>query len=144
MKEARPPFLPAFIDHVVHAKVSFSSWPHTTLCNSHVRKVGRQHSAGLPYFHAGIGGMFLQYEVGQTSRKLALWSLRELSFTIHLGSRELGQIACRTLSGPFTIAKGGRGRGAFHCTICATPQMINLEPRKRGTPSLPQGQRNIA
>ena len=32
------------------------------------------------------------------SRKLALWSLRELLFTTHLGSRELGQI-----TGPYLI-----------------------------------------
>ena len=69
-----------------------------------------------------IASLFMIYDI-VSSRKLALWSLRELSFTIHIGSRELGQIACGTLSGPFTVVNR------------ATTEMIDLEPiRSRPRP----------
>ena len=54
------------------------------------------------------GASLEHWTTKQLSRKLALWSLRELSFTIHFGSnRDLGQNSTQDLSGPFSIVKGG-------------------------------------
>ena len=64
------------------------------------------------------------------SRRLALWSLQELSFTIHIGSTELGQTCAQDLI--WSVHKLLKGWGE-----AGGMQMIDVGP------IIPQGRGNI-